>query len=222
MTQSPCLRGLNLEVIAAPPGVEPAMVEGRRAVRRPYLLFIGKPDLKSKGLQILVRAWRKLRGQWPELELVVIGRTRKGSRKSEETGIRYVGYVASRKQLADWYASAAVTVLSSTVPGESFGMVLAEALMAGCPVVGPNMGGVPELVEDGLNGYLFPPGHVDGLATVLDCVLRRQTELRDYISSKRKAYQTQFSWDQTAGIVAKTLRSAAGSKSLGKNDHECK
>ena len=214
--QSAYLHGLDLKVIAAPPGVEPLMAEGRRVARRAYLLFIGKPDLKSKGFEILMRAWRKLRNQWPELELVVIGHTRKGSGKSEETGIRYVGYVASRKELADWYASAAVMVLSSTVPGESFGMVLAEALMAGCPVVGPRMGGVPELVEDGLNGYLFPPGDVHGLVTVLDRALRHQTELRQYISGQRKVYQARFNWDRTAEIVAKTLRSAAEGKSFEK------
>ena len=220
--QSAYLRGLDLKVIAAPPGVEPAMAEGRRVARRPYLLFIGKPDLKSKGFEILMQAWRKLRSQWPDLELVVIGHTRKGSGKTDETGIRYMGYVASRKELADWYASAAVMVMSSTVPGESFGMVLAEALMAGCPVVGPRMGGVPDLVEDGLNGYLFPPGDVHGLMTVLDRALKHQTALRQYISGQRKVYQARFSWDRTAEIVAKALRSAAEGKSFKKNIHGCK
>ena len=209
VAQSPYLSGLNREVVVAPPGVEPAMAEGRREVGNPYLLFIGKPHLKSKGLHLLVRAWRSLRDQWPELELVVIGRTMKGFRKPEETGIRYRGYVASRKELADWYASAAVTVLSSTVPGESFGMVLAEALMAGCPVIGPRMGGVPELIKDGLNGYLFVPGDAVDLTRAIDRALYGQEALRRNISKEREMYAARFNWDRTAEIVAEALRSAA-------------
>ena len=207
--QSPYIGGLNLKFIAASPGVEPLMAEGRRDMRKAYLLFIGNPELKSKGFHVLVRAWRKLRNQWSELELIVIGRTSNTSPKSEERGIKYQGYVASRKELADWYASAAVTVLSSTVPGESFSMVLAEALMAGCPVVGPRMGGVPELVEDGLNGYLFAPGDVADLAIAIDRALQRRDVLRNYILEKRKRYQERFDWGRTAEIVANTLRSVA-------------
>ncbi len=207
--RSPYLGGVNRKTITAPPGIDPVMAEGRCNRGRPYLLFIGKPHLRSKGLHLLLRAFERLRTHWPDLELVVIGRTGKEYRKSEEMGVRYVGYIASRRELADWYASALVTVLPSTIPGESFGMVMAEALIAGSPVVGPRMGGVPELVETGLNGYLFSPGDVADLVKAITLAMKHQGELRHYILEKRKTYQKRFDWDRTAEIVAHTLRSAA-------------
>ena len=204
---SPHLDVVNRKIIAAPPGVDSVMAEGRRRRKQPYVLFIGKPQLKSKGLYLLLRAFKRLRAQRPDLELVVVGRTEKGDRKSEDPGVRYVGYVASRRELADWYASALVTVLPSTVPGESFGMVLAEALMAGCPVVGPRMGGVPELVENGLNGYLFSPEDVPDLVKGITLAMEHQTELRNHIEDNRERYRKRFDWDRTAEIVAHALRS---------------
>lgn len=206
---SPYLVGVKRKCMVAPPGVDSVMALGHRDPERLYLLFIGNPHLKSKGLHLLVQAFRSLRTQWLGLELVVIGHIGKGIRKAEETGVRYAGYVASRRELANWYASAAVTVLPSTMPGESFGMVMAEALIAGCPVVGPRMGGIPELVEDGLNGYLFSPGDVRGLVNAIDRAMKHQEALRNYILQKRTIYQERFDWDRTAKIVADTLLSAA-------------
>ena len=52
---------------------------------------------------------------------------------------------------------------------EPFGRSIAEAQAVGKPVVGSAVGGIPELIEDGVNGYLFLPGDVDKLAA---CVVR--------------------------------------------------
>ena len=76
--------------------------------------------------------------------------------------------------------------------------------------MGSRVGGIPELVEDGLNGYLFAPEDVRGLIVALNCALRDQVRLRDYISKRRKAYRDRFSWKRTAGIVAENLRLAGG------------
>ncbi|EFK09241.1 glycosyltransferase, group 1 family protein [delta proteobacterium NaphS2] len=206
---SPYLARIKKDLTVVPPGVDPVMTEGHRNPERLYLLFIGKPHLKSKGIDLLVKAHKNLRSQWPDLELFVIGYIGKRYRRSKEEGVRYLGYVSSRRELADWYASAAVTVLSSTIPAESFGMVIAEALLAGCPVVGPNEGGVPGLIEDGLNGCLFSPGDVNDFSKAIERALKRQNELRSYILAKRKSYQEFYNWDRTAGIVADVLESAA-------------
>ena len=204
---SPYLAGVRKDIIVAPPGVEPVMVEGHRNKDLSYLLFVGKPQLKSKGLDLLEKAFSDIRARWPNMELVVIGHTGKGSRKLAEEGVRHVGYVSSRRELADWYASATVTIMPSTMPPESFGMVIAEALLAGSPVVGPNRGGIPELIEDGLNGYLYPHGNVSGLSHAIERAIIHQDILRSYILENRKQYQERYNWDRTAKIVAETLES---------------
>ncbi len=206
---SPFLKGLGTRFVEAPPAVDSLMMIGRRTVKKPYLLFVGKPTLKSKGFHSLFQAWRQLRKTWVDLELAVIGSSDAHGQKWQQDGIRNLGYVNSRQALADCYASAAVTVLPSMSTSESFGMVLAEALLAGCPVVGSRIGGIPALVEDGLNGYLFSPGDVKDLVNAIDRAMKHQEILRDYILKKRTLYQERFDWDRTAEIVADTLRSAA-------------
>lgn len=198
------LKDLRTCYVAAPPGVDPAMLEGRRRSDGHFLLFVGKPEVRSKGFAVLQRAWRLLRSSWPHLELVVIGGLRPSS-VLEGEGVRYLAHTASRQALADLYASAEVTVLPSTSSAESFGMVLAEALLAGCPIVGSDVGGIPALVEHGLNGYLVAPNDADALAAALDRALKHRDELRRNISLWRATYAERFNWDRTAAVVAETL-----------------
>lgn len=64
-----------------------------------------------------------------------------------------------------WFAAADVFVLASTE--EPYGMVYAEAMAAGTPVVGWNAGNLPHLIDDGVEGLLVPTGDVDALADAL-------------------------------------------------------
>lgn len=203
------LKGMNRTSIVAPPGVEIVLPQKYQTNDRPFILFVGKPELKSKGLWLLTEAWRILRDRFPDLGLVVIG-CRKGIEKlPKDDGIQYLGYITCRKELTDWYASAKVTVVPSTAPGESFGMVLAEALLAGCPVVASCLGGIPDLIQEGRNGYLFVPGEIDALAKTIGLALKQEAVLRGHILEDRRFYREQFSWNRTARIVAETLTSVA-------------
>ncbi len=205
---SPYLRHLNTQFVEAPPGVDEVMLAGQRnslAVRRKqknrYFLFVGKPQVKSKGLDILRDAWRRSREKHPDVDLVVIG----GTTQQSQDGLHYLGKVASRQELADWYACAEATVLPSTSSAESFGMVLAEALLAGCPIVGSDVGGIPALIEHGKNGYLVPHGNVAALSNALELALEHQEDLRHTILQQRRVHTTRFSWDRTTSIVAHSL-----------------
>jgi glycosyltransferase involved in cell wall biosynthesis len=80
-----------------------------------------------------------------------------------------------RSDVPDLLAASDVFVLSST--SEAMPMSVLEAMAAGLPIVGAAVGGIPELVEDGVNGLLFTPGDVDALAGHLDELLS-DVELR--------------------------------------------
>jgi glycosyltransferase involved in cell wall biosynthesis len=70
------------------------------------------------------------------------------------TNTHFVGYLMG-KELGSAFASADVFIFPSRT--ETLGLVLLEAMAAGCPVVAARSGGIPDIVTDGVNGYLFDP-----------------------------------------------------------------
>jgi glycosyltransferase involved in cell wall biosynthesis len=76
-----------------------------------------------------------------------------------DTPTHFVGYLEGER-LAAAYAVADAFVFPSRT--ETLGLVLLEAMAAGCPVVAARSGGIPDIVTDGVNGYLFDPDEPDG------------------------------------------------------------
>jgi glycosyltransferase involved in cell wall biosynthesis len=84
--------------------------------------------------------------------------------------VTFVGYLAG-EDLASAYASGDAFVFPSST--ETLGLVLLEAMAAGCPVVGANRGGIPDIVTDGVNGCLYEPHGMDGGAASLTAAVQR-------------------------------------------------
>jgi len=72
----------------------------------------------------------------------------------ENTKTNFIGYL-SGKELASAYASGDIFLFPSST--ETLGLVLLEAMAAGCPVIGANKGGIPDIINDGINGCLYDP-----------------------------------------------------------------
>ncbi len=73
---------------------------------------------------------------------------------------------------------------------ESFGLAALEALAAGVPVIATNAGGLPELVEDGVSGFLCKVGDVDSMAEKAIRILSHKDDFSDYRSSSLERAQT--------------------------------
>ncbi len=86
------------------------------------------------------------------------------------TPTTFVGYLAG-EELASAYASGDAFLFPSST--ETLGLVLLEAMAAGCPVVGANRGGIPDIVTDGDNGCLYEPEGTDGGAASLTAAVQR-------------------------------------------------
>jgi len=138
--------GSRVRVVPAGVDTEIFNARDREAGRPPFLLFVGRPD-KNKGLAVLLDAWRRL----PERPLLyVVGR----HRRWPEPQLVFTGPLEHRA-LARLYKTAAVTVVPSY--HESFGLVAAEAMACGCPVVASDVGGLGEIVSHGRTGSPFQP-----------------------------------------------------------------
>jgi glycosyltransferase involved in cell wall biosynthesis len=76
----------------------------------------------------------------------------------ENTQTSFIGYL-SGEELASAYASGDIFLFPSST--ETLGLVLLEAMAAGCPVIGANKGGIPDIIDDGINGCLYNPDEKD-------------------------------------------------------------
>lgn len=191
----------------APPGVSSELLSqhtGLTLPPKPFILFVGKPDAQNKGFPYLYEAFKRL-SVTHDIELCVVGQTQ----KHNECNIRYLGSISSRSYLGKLYSNALVTVLPS-ISSESFGMVLAESLVCGTPIIGSNIGGISDVIENGKNGLVIKPGSVDALANALKNVISENDTFRSYIATQN--YAEKYSWDATAKHIADTLKHLAQSR----------
>lgn len=149
-------------------------IENSLATSPQQLLFVGRLAV-AKGLPVLLQSLAVLKLRNPGVRLTVIG---DGEDRAElesqvkalglETYVDFVGYQSS-DSVRGYLQSADVFVMSSFAEGVP--VVLMEAMMAGLPVVATRVGGVSELVEEGVNGFLVPPSDVQMLTERIGCLL---------------------------------------------------
>jgi glycogen synthase len=206
--------GIEVEVIQN--GVDLDLFRGSDADRAhplaPVRCLAVARLIQRKGIGTLLRAWALLeRGRF-QLEIVGDGPLAGHyQRIAEELGIagevRFAGPL-ERVALAERYRAADLFTL---VPyNEAFGNVYAEALASGLPIVGSRVGGIPELVTEGENGGLVPPGDVAATAAVIrqladDPVLRRRMSA----ANRARAVAT-LSWDHMTARYLDLYRRLSG------------
>uniref|UniRef100_UPI0030DB94E7 glycosyltransferase n=1 Tax=Cyanothece sp. BG0011 TaxID=2082950 RepID=UPI0030DB94E7 len=106
------------------------------------------------------------------------------------TQTHFIGYLQGL-ELASAFASADAFVFPSTT--ETLGLVLLEAMAAGCPVVAANSGGIPDIVTDGVNGYLFDPQDENGSIMATKRLLAT-TEEREQLRSNARLEAEKWGW----------------------------
>jgi len=167
------------------------------------LLFVGRME-KRKGLRFLLAAFARLKWEYPQLRLIVVGPGRIDAPSERILGERYVEDVeiiggVPYDDLPRYYRTADI-FCSPATGGESFGIVLLEAMAAGAPVLASNIPGYAAVLGDGELGGLFEPNDEVSLANGI-VRLMQQPELRARMAAKGRTYVQRFSWDRVASEV---------------------
>jgi len=195
-----------------------------RSIERPpgeAVLFVGR-ILPHKGIDVLVEALPH------DMALDVVGRVYHESYYEllqKLAGPKRVRFHtdASDADVADAYRGALVTVLPSVyvdVYGvtrampELLGLVLLESMACGTPVICSAVGGMPEIVEDGVTGFVVPPNDPLALRGRLE-LLRRDPDLRGRMGrAGRDRVLREFTWDQIARRCLQLYGGVEGARSV--------
>ena len=143
------------------------------------ILFVGRPE-ERKGLPILLTAFGALVEHVP-CRLTVIGAEREDVLRylADPELLRWIdirGRVSGESLWSELHG--ADVLCAPSLSGESFGMVLTEAFAAGTPVIASNIAGYSDVVTDGVDGLLVPPGDPQRLAEELQRVHHEPERLR--------------------------------------------
>ncbi len=141
---------------------------GGRSDTGKLLLYIGRLSAEKQ-----IERIKPVLAAMPDARLALVGDgpyRQQLERIFAGTPAQFVGYLAG-EELAAAYASGDAFVFPSST--ETLGLVLLEAMAAGCPVVGANRGGIPDIVSDGINGCLYEPEGPDGGAASLTAAVQR-------------------------------------------------
>jgi phosphatidylinositol alpha-mannosyltransferase len=184
----------GVDVDAAPSGPKPTGGDLE-------ILFVGRPE-ERKGLPILLTAFNALVEHVP-CRLTVIGAER-------EDVLRYVADpdllrfmdIRGRVSREDLWAELhrADLLCAPSLSGESFGMVLTEAFAAGTPVIASAIAGYSDVVSDGVDGLLVPPGDPQRLAEELQRVHFEPERLQAMGEAARLSAQ-RYAWPRVADQV---------------------
>jgi glycosyltransferase involved in cell wall biosynthesis len=190
----------NLRYSVVPNGVDLSLFHPSMESRQPgpiRCLAVARL-IERKGLGDLIRAMALLeRGRF-QLEIVGGGSDEKVLRDlAAEHGlaedVRFLGPL-SREEVARRYRAADMFTLPSSA--EAFGNVFAEALASGLPIVGSSIGGIPDLVEHGTNGFLVPAGNIEALAGAIR-YLADDPEMRQEMAERNRAKaEANLQWSQ--------------------------
>jgi phosphatidyl-myo-inositol dimannoside synthase len=165
---------------------------------------------RYKGMDTLITALPRLLTRWPQLQLALVG---EGDDRSwleelaQKNGISlHVHFLPKLTyiELASCYAACDIFALPSS--GEGFGLVYLEAMAFSKPVIGGAHGGAPEVIQDGVTGYLVQHGDAVQLATSIEALLSDPAQRQKMGRRGRERVESEFRFSVFAKSLKKILR----------------
>jgi phosphatidyl-myo-inositol alpha-mannosyltransferase len=163
----------------------------------PTVAFLGRLDEPRKGLQVLVGAIPQVLAVHPGVRFLVAGHGDNGAAEAVETLGPYASCVQFLGRVSDEdkarLLSSVDVYCAPHTGGESFGIVLVEAMSAGAAVVASDLGAFRRVLDDGKAGILFRTGDSAGLASTLTRVLA-DPQMRRSASERASAVVRRYDW----------------------------
>lgn len=174
------------------------------------ILFVGR-FRPEKGVKYLLEAMSIVREKSPRARLLLVGYgeeqehlERQITELDLQNLVTFAGKIPNEK-IPQYMAASDLLVLPSL--SESFGIVNLEAMASGLPIVATHVGGVPEIVIDGKNGFLVEPGNPKQIAEKV-LLLLESNELRHAISIQNRKTAKYFRWEEVSQRLERIYQDA--------------
>ena len=176
------------------------------------VLFLGRYDEPRKGMSVLLDALPRVVERFGDVQLLIVGHGDEGELRGQAGElmryIRFLGPVddagkASAMRGADVYCA-------PNIGGESFGIVLVEAMAAGTPVVASDLDAFRRVLSDGEVGSLVPVGEAAALADALIEILDNGVLRQRYVAAGSEAVR-RYDWSVVASQIMRVYETVAGS-----------
>jgi glycosyltransferase involved in cell wall biosynthesis len=174
----------------------------KESPQRDMVLFTGRL-VAAKGIRFLIEAIPAVLREHPECLFLFIGagnslpyERRLKELKVPEQNFAFLGYLKDASKLIEYYRAECVYVAPTLY--ENLPIRVLEAMACGVPVVASNVCAVPELIRDGLNGFLINPGSVSELAERISALLADPRMRRRMGLDARKTVLEKFDWNVNA------------------------
>jgi len=169
------------------------------------IIFVGRLII-WKGVDTLIYAINHIKDIYPGIELIIVGDGPERLRLETlvmnlelKKIVRFTGKV-SDDTLNKFYDLSQIFVLPSKphegIVMEGLGVVLLEAMASGVPVIGSKTGGIPDIIADGINGLLVPPGDPEALASAIMKILNNHELAEKFAQEGLRTVKERFSWDK--------------------------
>jgi len=197
---------LDTDAIVVPNGIYASLYRDGKLDERwtgNTLGFIGRFEEPRKGLSVLTQALPAIIAEFPDVKIFVAGPGEssdilKDIQPSLRSRFTFMGRI-SEEEKANFLASVGLYIAPNT-GGESFGIILAEALAAGASVVASDIPAFDSLLGHGDYGTLFQSENSDDLATKV-IELLKDSARRRAIADRGKIYAQSFDWDVVADKI---------------------
>lgn len=203
--------GVDLKLFSSSTASLAAEIRKKYSIRGKMLLFVGRLAEK-KGVTYLISAMKAVVKAFPDCKLVIVGDGPEKpalQRQAQQLGLSdsvvFAGSVPNQL-LPPYYRAADIFILPSVVDSrgdtEGLGVVLLEAIAAGCPVVASRVGGIPDIVIHNRTGLLVEQKNPGQLAEAVVSLLRNRQLAKKLSAAARKNVEGGFSWKKVSGEFA--------------------
>ena len=194
------IRNKNIKIIPMGAGIgniSDKSTEKKEQKAKTNILFVGRL-IEWKGTKYLLEATKLLDPEKFELHIAGDGPERENLEKIAPKNVIFHGYQTG-KNLETLYQNADIFVLPSIVDDagytEGLGTVLLEATNFSVPMIGTNVGGIPDIIKDGKTGILVPQKNPEAISEAVERLAKNPKLRETFVENAMKHLEESFSWE---------------------------